>query len=311
MIKENIYEIKSIYRDDLRVTGYKFGSGDKAACIIGAMRGNEIQQLYSCSQLIRELEVLEKNGSIAKNKEILVIPSINHYSMNIGKHFWSVDNSDINRTYPGNAEGETTQRIAAGIFEKIQGYNYGIQFASFYMRGDFAPHIRMMATGHQNIGLANLFGLPFVVLRTPKPYDTTTLNYNWQFSGTNAFSIYTNQTTEIDEQSAKQASRSIIRFLTRMGIIRYNIHGGYISSTIKEDELKSIKSKKSGFYHRFKNPGDEVCVGELIAEITHPYEGHVVEQVFSSMEGLIFFAHRDPLVMSDTVLFKIAKKLHE
>ena len=274
MIKENIYEIKSIYRDDLRVTGYKFGSGDKAACIIGAMRGNEIQQLYSCSQLIRELEVLEKNGSIAKNKEILVIPSINHYSMNIGKHFWSVDNSDINRTYPGNAEGETTQRIAAGIFEKIQGYNYGIQFASFYMRGDFAPHIRMMATGHQNIGLANLFGLPFVVLRTPKPYDTTTLNYNWQFSGTNAFSIYTNQTTEIDEQSAKQASRSIIRFLTRMGIIRYNIHGGYISSTIKEDELKSIKSKKSGFYRRFKNPGDEVCVGELIAEITHPYEGY-------------------------------------
>lgn len=96
-----------------------------------------------------------------------------------------------------------------------------------------------------------------------------------------------------------------------MGIIRYNIHGGYISSTIKEDELKSIKSKKSGFYRRFKNPGDEVCVGELIAEITHPYEGHVVEQVFSSMEGLIFFAHRDPLVMSDTVLFKIAKKLHE
>lgn len=217
MIKENIYEIKSIYRDDLRVTGYKFGSGDKAACIIGAMRGNEIQQLYSCSQLIRELEVLEKNGSIAKNKEILVIPSINHYSMNIGKHFWSVDNSDINRTYPGNAEGETTQRIAAGIFEKIQGYNYGIQFASFYMRGDFAPHIRMMATGHQNIGLANLFGLPFVVLRTPKPYDTTTLNYNWQFSGTNAFSIYTNQTTEIDEQSAKQASRSIIRFFDSYG----------------------------------------------------------------------------------------------
>lgn len=28
--------------------------------------------------------------------------------------------------------------------------------------------------------LGNLFGLPYVVMRTPKPIDTTTLNHNWQ-----------------------------------------------------------------------------------------------------------------------------------
>ena len=33
------------------------------------------------------------------------------------------------------------------------------------------------------------------------PIDTTTLNYNWQIWETNAFSIYTKETDEVDEQS--------------------------------------------------------------------------------------------------------------
>ncbi len=53
----------------------------------------------------------------------------------IKKRFWSIDNTDINRMFPGYDKGETTQRIAAGIFEKIKDYKYGIQFASFYIPG--------------------------------------------------------------------------------------------------------------------------------------------------------------------------------
>ena len=40
----------------------------------------------------------------------------------IKKRFWSIDNTDINRMFPGYDKGETTQRIAAGIFEKIKDY---------------------------------------------------------------------------------------------------------------------------------------------------------------------------------------------
>jgi len=63
-----------------------------------------------------------------------------------------------------------------------------------------------MNTGYQTASLGNLFGLPYVVMRKPAPIDTTTLNYNWQIWETNAFSIYTKETDEVDEQSA-QAGR--------------------------------------------------------------------------------------------------------
>ena len=55
MDKSVIYKINSLYRDNFRVTGYTFGEGEKALCVVGSIRGNEIQQIYTCSQLIQRL----------------------------------------------------------------------------------------------------------------------------------------------------------------------------------------------------------------------------------------------------------------
>ena len=310
MQKEILFTLKSPYRDDLRIQGYRFGKGEKAACIVGALRGNEVQQLYVCSQIVKTLSELERRGSIVHNKEILVIPSVNSASLNIGSRFWAMDKTDINRMFPGYNMGETTQRIAAGLFESIKGYNYGIQFASFYMQGDFIPHVRMMDTGYQNPSLANLFGLPYVVIRSPKPYDTTTLNYNWQIWETSAFSVYTSATDRIDEASAKQAVASVMRFLSRMGIIKYHGHSGYIASVVYEKDMAPVKTKEAGIFRSLKKVNEEVNFGEVIAEIIDPYEGYVKMQIMAPTDGVVFFTHNEPLVMENTVVFKIIRKIH-
>ena len=311
MNKKIVYSLKSLYREDMNIYGYTFGEGEKSACIVGPIRGNEIQQLYVCSRLVRALAVLERHNAILPGKEIMVIPSVNHYSMNIGKSFWPIDNTDINRMFPGYDKGETTQRIAAGVFDVVKEYEYGIQFASFYMPGDFIPHVRMMETGYHNPSLANLFGLPYVVIRKPRPIDTTTLNYNWQLWNTSAFSVYTKETDEIDERSARQAVAAILRFLTRMGIVRYNSHSGYIASMVNEDDLLIVHSNCGGIYRRHKEAGEEVHQGELLADIIHPYEGDIINQILAPCDGIIFFAHKKPLVNENEIIYKIIKRLHE
>lgn len=265
------------------IYGYRFGKGEKAACIVGAMRGNEI----------------------------LVIPHVNDYSINIGKRFWPGDNTDINRMFPGNEEGETTKRIAAGLFEKVKGYSYGIQFPSFYMPGDFVPHVRMMEAGMESASLANLFGLPYVVMRSPRPYDKATLNYNWQQWNTHAFSIYTGACDQVDESSAKQAVSAVLRFLTRMGILRYTSHSGYIASVVVEQDLTSVCSDNAGIYRRYFKPGDEVKRGEVLADVISPDDGSVISQIHSPTEGTIFFACGQPLIMEGTLLYRIIRRLHQ
>lgn len=305
MEKKIVYEIDSLYRDKFRVKGFEFGEGEKSICIVGNIRGNEVQQIYICSQLVKKLKSLENQGKIFKGHKILVIPSMNPYSMNSRERFWPTDKTDINRMFPGYDMGETTQRIAAGIFEEIKDYKFGIQFASFYMPGRFMPHVRMMQTGFENVDMANKFGMPYVVLRKIRPYDTTTLNYNWQIWETNAFSIYSTSTTEIDKESAKETIRSVLRFLAKQNIVKYTTHDGYKSSVVRDSDMISVRTKTAGIFESKVKVGAEVVEGQLLAQIVDPLEGEVKEELTSPADGIVFFGHNDPLTYANTAVFKI------
>lgn len=305
MVTENIFEIPSLYRDDFRIRGYRFGSGRKALCIVGSTRGNEYQQIYTCSQLVKRLKELEKEGKFVEDREVLVVPSLNPCSMNIEKRFWPTDNTDINRMFPGYDQGETTQRIAAGVFKKISEYENGIQFASFYMPGKFISHVRIMKTGYENVEKARQFGLPYIVLKVPKPYDTTTLNYNWQIWETDAFSLYGTTTERVDEKSAEELIQAILRFMTVNEILKGEVAGVYNSHVFEDRDLLSVRPQKSGIYKSMVPVQSKVLKGQLLAYILDASEGEVIEELHAPCDGIIFFEHDKPLVYADTAVIKL------
>lgn len=311
MNKEIIFNMNTAFRGEYTIIGYRFGHGDRSACIIGAMRGNEFQQLYMCSQLISKLEQLESKGAIVVNKEILVIPSLNYNAMNVGKKFWVSDDADINRSFPGNSEGPAASRIAAAVMERVKGYRYGMQFASFYLGGEFIPHIRLTEEGTRNTSLANLFGMPYVLTSTERAFDSTTLNYNWQKNGTSAFSVYTGATERIDEERARQGVSAILRFLTRMGIIRYHCHSGYISTVVEEDDLLTIRADMPGFFRKKVSTDTEVVRGQVLAEIVDSFRGDVISRLVAPTDGIIFYQQIKPMVFQNSVAFRMIKKIHE
>lgn len=305
MKKRVIYEIKALYRDNFRVTGYEFGEGEKSVCIVGSMRGNEVQQLYVCSLLVKKFKQLEEEGRIKKGHRVLIIPSINPYSMNIQKRFWPTDNTDINRMFPGYDQGETTQRIADGVFQEIKDYTYGIQFTSFYMPGEFMPHIRMMEEGYSKVELAKQFDMPYVVLRKVRPYDTTTLNYNWQVWDTQAFSFYTTTTSRIDRKSAGQAVLSVLKFLAAQNIVTYNGPRTTASKVVEDVDMVSVQTAKSGIFESLVRVGEHVEEGQPLANIVHPYDGEIMETLYAPLDSVVFFMHSDPLTYADTAVFKL------
>ena len=298
--------MNSPYRDNFRITGYRFGEGAKTLAIVGAMRGDEVQQQYICSQLVSRLTLMEQRGEIAEGHSLLVIPSCNPFSMNVSRRFWAMDSTDINRMFPGYDQGETTQRIAAAIFTALCGFEYGLQLASYYVPGDFIPHVRMLKTGYEDTQTARLFGMKYVTTCKPRPFDTTLLNYNWQLWGTKAFSVYAGQTSQIDLKTCSETIDAILRMMQRTGIVCHgSLAAAYESVVIDEAELLHVKARHAGIFYRLVNAGSRVFPGESLAHIIDPYNGQILNEVKATAEGIVFFAHNRPVVLQNALLFMI------
>ena len=305
---ETIFEMKSPYRDDFRIDGYWFGSGEKTVAIVGAMRGDEIQQQYICARIVEALKDAEYRNKIADGKSILVIPSCNPFSMNVSKRFWAMDGTDSNRMFPGYDKGETTQRIAAAVFEYIKDFEYGMQMASFYMPGEFVPHVRMLKTGYEDIATAQLFGMPFVTVRKPLPFDTTLLNYNWQIWGAKAFSIYAGQTNYVEDSTSNLTIDSILRFLKKIHVLDVRVqNAGYESIVLDEEELVNVIARRAGIFYRMIGAGPHVKEGQVLARILDPYDCSVLEEVKAPVSGTVFFAHNKPLTLEHAIIYRIQK----
>lgn len=306
MEKETLFKMRSPYRDDFRIMGFRFGDGEPTVAIVGTMRGDEIQQQYICSQVVASLMEIEAAEGIAKGNSILVIPSCNPFSMNVSRRFWTMDNTDINRMFPGYDKGETTQRIAAKVFNRLQHFKYGLQLASFYVPGDFVPHVRMLRTGYEDTKTAQLFGLPFVTVREPLPFDTTLLNYNWQIWETKAYSLYGGPTNSVNDAASLQTIESIMRFLDSIGVIRHTSSTpGYTSVCFNESELANIKAHHAGILYRLHTAGDRVAKGDLLARIIDPYMGNTKEEVRSPKSGTIFFSYNKALTLENGILYRV------
>jgi hypothetical protein len=240
--------------------------------------------------------------------------------------------------FPGYDQGETTQRIADGLFKSICDYKYGIQTASFYLEGEFLPHIKMMDTnpdirrvsgdvyrmspnddtgnGRQETfescesytSLAD-FGLPYGIIRTPTPYDTATLNYNWQIWGCQAFSLFAAYTDHIGRQSTQTAVNAVLRFLIAKGILKWTLHPGSHTRIIKEESICDIQTTYAGILKKHAAVGEDVNEGDLLCEIIHPLEGHTIGHIASPVDGMVCFAYNKQLVMEYTDVFKIIPSL--
>ena len=305
MKKDVILTLPSYFRDDMHIMGYRFGKGEKTCVVLGALRGDEVQQLYVCAQLVAALREVERDGGIQPGMSVMVVPTAVGLSMNAGTRVWAPENMDLNRRFPGNPDGATTERIASALFDRLKAYKYGVQLTSFYQPGSFVPHVRMMQTGRENPGLACEFGLPYVYVRTPRLSDQATLNYCWQLAGTQAFSLYAGKTQEVDEAAADQTLRAILRFLNRRGVIRSETSGGSASSVIANSDLITVSSESAGLLRRVKHAGAHVRRGEQIAFILNPLDGSVREVLKTPVTGMLFFIQDGPFVTEHSPVFQV------
>lgn len=199
------------------------------------------------------------------------------------------------------SEGDIIGRIVDPLTDAV------VENAIAPCSGRFLAHVKQMVTEFTtDDGLVD-FGLPYALKRSPRPYDTTTLNYNWQLWNTKAYSLFTHSTDDMKEDSADNALNAILRFMKNRGIINYPIHAGYVTSVIHESDMFQVHSPCGGICRIKTKIGDVVERGQVIAEILNPLTCEVLAEIKAPEKSTVFFHFASPLIVEGTVIFKLVK----
>ena len=103
---------------------------------------------------------------------------------------------------------------------------------------------------------------------------------------------------------------ALLRYLSRVGLLRYNCHSGYLSSVVQENEMANVLTPAGGIFRRFVEPGQEVEYGQKLGVILDPFTAEVEAEIVCPTSGVAFFALKKPLTTEHEVAFKVIRRLH-
>lgn len=312
MTTKELIRLESASREDLVVNSYNFGKdGGKKVAIVSGLRGDELMSLFVASQLINFLKTKEEKNPDFFNGLISVVPSVNHYGFNIHEKYWPIDKTSLTRMFPGYNEGETTQRIAYRLFEAIKDYDYGIRISTGFRNMFQIPHIKLYKTDflkEETKNSAQNFGLKYVQLEEPAPFDTVTLAYNWELWGASSFVMHGGATGHIDELEARKMVNAILRFLYKEGIINYGITDEYSPIYIDHNDIINLKSAKAGIFFSHVKTGEIVKEGQNLGVVYDAMDGSILQNIVAPEDGVVFAYLHTSLIFENTAAVALAIK---
>jgi uncharacterized protein len=306
MKRIEILNFKSPNRAPLIVEGFLFGEESKgpSIAIVGAMSGDHINQLYVASRLVEYLRQKEEEGKISG--KILVIPAVNTYALNMGQTFWPLDKTDINMMFPGYAQGETTQRIAAKLFASLQGYDYGVILEGRRDQGMCLPYVKMIKSDYEDLDYARDLGMRFIHYRPYSPIETVMLQYNWQLWGTKALSVVFGKNGSINQSDSSEVQGALVRLMAKRGILELPMFEGFVSNIIHPENITLLKAAHAGIFDSLVLCGTTITKGETLGQITDALSGEKLENIIAPIDGVVTCQYANPLIFQNSIAFRIA-----
>ena len=164
----------------LEIPLHDFGPREKPPkiAIVSGIHGNELNGIFVLARLADYLKSrLEQNdnGPTLRERDRQCIPAVNVLGLHVRTRAWPVDKTDINRMFPGVGFGETTQRIAAAVFERTKSADIRIDIHSSNAEFEELPQVRLYGSSEEDRRVGAALGLPAMVECPINTVSTATL----------------------------------------------------------------------------------------------------------------------------------------
>lgn len=296
---DDIFTMEVPFRGTYRLRRMRFGIGRPRIVIVTGMHGSELNGIHVTHLLASSLRMLRPMGTVD------LFPVVNTFGIDEGHKRGPFEDEDLNRAFPGRAEGTAVQRLAAALLAATRDADLCVDIHTGSPLVSEIAQVRVPLVGRE-IEMAQAMKLPLVWRREPGPVDSAGLVGAWRTAGCPALRVMVGRGGILEKGPATQVAQGLRRLMASLGMAS-SPGDGYTLADVTDAEMTPHRSSTGGFFVSEVDVGARVGTGHLLGRVLAPVGGETLEEVRAEHGGLVTTLRVYPMVHSDELLVRIAR----
>ncbi|MDU9048455.1 MAG: succinylglutamate desuccinylase/aspartoacylase family protein [Candidatus Electrothrix sp. Rat3] len=243
--------------------------------VTGALHGDEINGCGAIRQLIQDDNLQIRQGTVVLIP-VLNLPAFERHSR------YLPDRRDLNRSFPGSAEGSLAGRMAFTIFNEIvKRCDYGIDLHTASVRRTNYPTVRGDLTAPEVRRLAEAFGAE-IIMNSQGPKNS--FRREACAAGCPTIIMEGGEVWKVEPGIVETAVRGVKNVLRELNMLEGKIESPAYQIVIERS--KWIRAERGGFLDFHIKPGDIVKQGQPIATNT-TILGESQDTLYAPFNGVV------------------------
>lgn len=269
-------------------------------CIIAGIHGDEVNGVEVVRRVIAELDPESLRGTV------VAVPIANLSAFRRGSRYLP-DRRDLNRFFPGRANGSSASRIAYGLFENVVRHCEGmidLHTGSFHRSN--LHQLRANLVDLETAQLSVHFG-PEIVVNSAGRIGT--LRRAATDAGIPTITVEAGESARFNEAFIIETLKGIQRLLVAKGMVDAETPNPPPLESIAFLRTRWVRCDQGGILVSRVGLGDEIEVGQVLGTISDPLSDKVAP-VVTPIRGRVLGMALDQVVMPGFAAFHIGYDAH-
>jgi predicted deacylase len=275
----------------------------KRICIITGIHGDELEGQYICYQLIKKINenIHYLNGIVD------VYPCVNPLGMESITRSIPTFDLDMNRSFPGDLDGDMSEYVAAKLVEDIAGADFCLDLhaSNIFLRE--IPQVRMSQEHEERLlPYSKLMNTDFVWVSSSPTVQEASIYHSLNLIGVPTLAIEMGVGMRITKEFGDQILDGIFCLMKELGIWEGEVIAPKIPViSTNKDKVTLIHAEASGVFLPCVEHLMDIKVGDLVGEIVDTLSGTVVQRILAPCDGIVFTLREYPVVYDGSLIARI------
>ncbi len=265
--------------------------------VSAAVHGDEVIGVEIVRRLLRARSLNKLRGTL------LAIPIVNAFGfMNHSRYL--PDRRDLNRSFPGSAQGSLTARLAHLFMREIVARSdVGIDLHSAAIHRTNLPQIRVSPSKPETMRLAEAFGAPFILTANTRDGSLRQAAHD---KGVDILLYEAGESLRFEERPIRAGVAGILRVMRQLEMVPGKDVRKPKAPPIQSNSSYWLRAPVGGLLRTFKTIGEQAAKGDVLGAISDPF-GESETEIVVEEPGLLIGRTNLPVVNEGDGLFHIAR----